>query len=229
MHYSKKTVENGFHFNSRTLSKEKQLKIYDITQTIDVTMTVYKDKPEKRPDIKINRTHDHGGVMESTISLDVHTGTHLDAPLHMLKDGQTIDLMPLEPLITPCKVLDLTHVTEGITEEDLKKYTLEPNDVLLFKTRNSFENFFNPEFIYLTHSGAEWLAAHHIKGVGTDALGIERSQPGHPTHRTLFAANIYVLEGLALADIEPGDYELIALPLKLKGLEASPVRAVLRK
>lgn len=205
------------------------MKIYDITQTISATMTVYKDKPEKRPDIKVNRLHVQGGVMESTITLDVHTGTHLDAPLHMLENGQTIDTMPLEPLITPCKVIDLTHVEDGITEEDLKMHPIESGDVLLFKTRNSFENFFNPNFIYLTEQGAQWLASLGVKGVGTDALGIERSQPGHPTHRTLFGAGIYVLEGLALADIEPGSYELIALPLKLKGLEASPVRAVLRR
>ncbi len=192
-------------------------------------MTVYKDKPEKRPDIKIMRTHDQGGVMESTISLDVHTGTHLDAPLHMLAEGQTIDAMPLEPLITPCKVLDLTHVVDGITADHLKAHSIEKGDVLLFKTRNSFENFFNPDFIYLTLDGATWLSQLEIKGVGTDALGIERSQPGHPTHRALFGASIYVLEGLSLAHIEPGDYELIALPLKLKGLEASPVRAVLRR
>jgi arylformamidase len=201
--------------------------IYDITQTIDEHMTVYKNKPEKRPIIQVTRTHDIGGVRESSVTMDVHTGTHLDAPLHMQVDGDTIDTMPLEDLITRCKVFDFTHLKHSISKDDLDHHKIEQGDVLIFKTRNSFEDFFNPEFIYLDESGAKYLTSIGIKGVGTDGLGIERAQPGHPTHHTLFNAGVYVLEGLTLKDVPVGEYELIALPLKLKGLDASPVRAVL--
>ncbi|MCK8060496.1 MULTISPECIES: cyclase family protein [unclassified Fusibacter] len=203
------------------------MKLYDITQTIDEHMTVYKNKAEKRPIINVTRTHNVGGVRESSITLDVHTGTHLDAPLHMQADGTTIDTMALEQLITRCKVFDFTHLDRGISKGDLDHHKIEKGDVVLFKTRNSFEDFFNPEFIYLEESGAKYLTGIGIKGVGTDGLGIERAQPGHPTHHTLFNSGVYVLEGLALKDVPVGEYELIALPLKLKGLDASPVRAVL--
>jgi len=213
--------ERGIHYNGGLM------KIYDITQTIDEHMTVYKNKAEKRPVFNVTRTHDVGGVRESSITLDVHTGTHLDAPLHMQADGDTIDRMPLEQLVTGCQVIDFSHLDRGISKEDLDHHHIHEGDVVVFKTRNSFEDFFNPDFIYLTESGAKYLVEKKIKGVGTDGLGIERAQPGHPTHHTLFNAGIYVLEGLALKDVAMGEYELVALPLKLKGLDASPVRAIL--
>ena len=203
------------------------MKIHDITQTIEANMFVYKDKGEKRPIIQQTRSFEEGGVRESRISLDVHTGTHLDAPMHMLADGKPIESIPLEALITKCRVLDLTHIIDGIEADDLKNKGIGAGDVLLLKTRNSFEAYFNEAFIYLAASGAEYLAEVGIKGVCTDGLGIERAQPDHVTHQILFEAGIYILEGLRLKDIQPGPYQLIALPLKVKGVDAAPVRAVL--
>lgn len=203
------------------------MRIYDITQTIEESMIVYKNKPEKRPVFQVTRDHALGGVRESSITLDVHTGTHLDAPLHMKVNGETIDKMPLSQLITRCKVLDFLYLERGIEASDLAGHDLKMGDVVLFKTRNSTEDFFNPDFIYLTESGAKYLVDLGIRGIGTDGLGIERAQPGHPTHHLLFKAGVYILEGLALKDVAAGDYQLIALPLKLKGLDAAPVRAIL--
>ena len=203
------------------------MKIHDITQTIEANMFVYKDKGEKRPIIQQTRSFEDGGVRESRISLDVHTGTHLDAPMHMLADGKPIESIPLEALITKCRVVDLTHIIDGIEADDLKNKGIGAGDVLLLKTRNSFEAYFNEAFIYLAASGAEYLAEVGIKGVCTDGLGIERAQPDHVTHQILFEAGIYILEGLRLKDIQPGPYQLIALPLKVKGVDAAPVRAVL--
>ncbi len=203
------------------------MKIYDISKTIDENMVVYKNLDEKSPQFHVTREQGSGGVRESSITMDVHTGTHLDAPLHMVEGGRAIDEMPLEPLIGNCKVIDLSSVKEAIKREDLMVQSIESGDVVLFKTQNSMDQVFNFEFIYLAQSGAEYLAQKGIKGVGIDGLGIERSQSGHKTHHILFDAGIYILEGLALKDIEAGVYELVALPLKLKGLDASPVRAVL--
>ncbi len=205
------------------------MKIYDISKTIEEKMVVYKDLDEKRPLFKITREHSNGGVRESKVTMDVHTGTHLDAPLHMIKGGISIDEMALEPLIGNCTVIDLSHVKDAIEREDLIDQSIEEGDILLFKTHNSTNDFFNFEFIYLAESGARYIAEKRIKGVGIDGLGIERSQSGHKTHHILFEAGIYILEGLALKDIEAGHYELVALPLKLKGLDASPVRAILIK
>ncbi len=203
------------------------MKIYDITKTIDENMVVYKNLDEKRPIFNITKDHENDGVRETTITIDVHTGTHLDAPLHMVAGGRTIDKMLLEPLIGNCKVIDFSHIKDVITREDLIEQHIEVGDILLFKTQNSFDKVFNFEFIYLGESGAKYLAKKKIKGVGIDGLGIERSQSGHKTHHILFEAGIYIIEGLELKDIKAGVYELIALPLKLKGLDASPVRAIL--
>ncbi len=203
------------------------MKIHDISQTIEANMFVYKDKREKRPIIQQTRVFKDGGVQESRISLDVHTGTHLDAPMHMLAGGKPIESIPLEALITKCRVLDLTHITGGIEADDLKNRDIGAGEVLLLKTKNSFEENFNEAFIYLAASGAKYLADVGIKGVCTDGLGIERAQPDHATHQILFEAGIYILEGVRLKAIQPGHYQLIALPLKVKGLDGAPVRAVL--
>ncbi|MEH7464657.1 cyclase family protein [Bacillus thuringiensis] len=202
------------------------MKIYDITAPIFEGMTVYKNKPEKQPKFsKITNAH----VTESRIELDVHTGTHIDAPLHMINEGNTFETIPLEKLVGTAKVFDLTAVKDGITKADLEHLDIQENDFVLFKTQNSFENEFNFNFIFLKEDGANYLAARKIRGIGIDALGVERSQPGHPTHKILFGADIIVIEGLRLNEVSPDSYFMVAAPLKLVGTDASPARVLLFK
>lgn len=200
------------------------MKMYDVTSTIYEGMTVYKDKPEKQP--KLNRVT-NGYVSETRLELDVHTGTHIDAPLHMVTDGDTFESIPLESLVGHCKVLDLTDVKNGITQLDLEKFEIQENDFVLFKTKNSLDDAFNYDFIFLAIDGAEYLSKIGIRGVGIDALGIERSQEGHPTHKNLFENDIIIIEGLRLSKVEQGDYFMVAAPLKLTGTDASPARVLL--
>ncbi|MDW7669797.1 MAG: cyclase family protein [Bacillota bacterium] len=202
------------------------MKIYDISMTIEKDMPVYKDKNEKKPIINTTTNNDS---TESKISLGMHTGTHMDMPMHFVKNGKTIDTLELIRVITPCKVLDFTYINGAITSEDLKKKNLEEGDFILFKTKNSYSNVFDFDFVYLNYDGAEFLNEINIKGVGIDSLGIERSQPNHQTHKILLKNEIIIIEGLRLKGIEEGIYKLIALPLKIKGVEASPIRAVLLK
>lgn len=202
------------------------MKIYDITAPIFEGMPVYKNKPEKQP--KFSKvTNDH--VTESRMELDVHTGTHIDAPLHMINEGKTFETISLEKLVGTAKVFDLSAVKDGITKADLENLDIQENDFVLFKTRNSFENEFNFDFIFLKEDGASYLAARKIRGIGIDALGVERSQPGHPTHKILFGADIIVIEGLRLKEISPDSYFMVAAPLKLVGTDASPARVLLFK
>ncbi|QSO54444.1 cyclase family protein [Alicyclobacillus curvatus] len=202
-------------------------KIYDVTMPITLDMPVYKNKPEKRPEFIVTSDHPDKGVRESRIAIDVHTGTHIDAPLHMVANGATIESIPVSDLMGPCKVVDLTHVENAISQADLEPLALQAGDFVLFKTKNSGDSSFNPEFVFLGEEGARYLAGLKVKGVGTDALGVERSQPTHPTHKALFGAGVTVIEGLRLADVPPGTYQMIALPLPLVGLDASPARVVL--
>ncbi len=207
---------------------EKQNKtVYDISMPVTMDMPVYKGKNEKRPVIKVESDFTTGTAYESSILMNMHTGTHLDRTLHMIPGGNTMDTLKLEELITDCKVLNLTQATDKITAEDLESKDIEPGDFILFKTRNSFEPILEEKFIYLDRSGAKYLAERKVKGVGIDALGIERDQPGHETHLALMEIGAHILEGLRLADITEGRYELIALPLNIKGTEAAPVRAIL--
>ncbi len=203
------------------------MKIHDISMEISREMQVYKNQEIKRPVFKTDSDYIKGHHYESSISLSLHTGTHIDAPLHMIENGGFIDSYALETFITKCKVVDMTHVTDGISYDDLKDKNIKPGDFILFKTRNSFEDNFNADFIYLKDDGAKYLAELPIKGVGTDGLGIERAQPNHETHKYLLRKNIPIMEGVRLKDVNEGEYQLIALPIKIKGVEASFTRAVL--
>lgn len=203
------------------------MKLIDISMPIHPQMMVYKDREEKKPIFKPMKTYENADFYESRLDFDLHTGTHVDSPLHMIDGGDTMEKIDLDTWHGKALVVDLSHVEGGIRKSDLEHLELEENIILLFKTRNSFEDKFNAEFIYLEESGAEWLSKKGIKGVGIDALGIERAQPSHATHRILFEANIFILEGIRLAHVEEGEYYLMALPLSIEGVEASPVRAVL--
>jgi len=202
--------------------------IYDISMNIYPGMTVYKNKAEKQPQIEVLRDFKDGeGARESRILLELHTGTHMDAPLHMVEGGATTDAFQVENMVVPCRVLDLTGVEDGIAACHLEGFHIKEGEFILFKTRNSFREDFDPDFIYLKQEGAEYLARLGIRGVGTDALGIERSQPDHATHKTLLGEGILILEGLRLREVPPGEYILVAAPLKIAGVEAAPVRALL--
>ena len=198
--------------------------MHDVTGATYEGMTVYKNKPEKQP--KLN-TITNGYVTETRLDFDVHTGTHIDAPLHMVTDGDTFETIPLDNLVGQCKVFDLTEVENGVSKADLEGFDIQKGDFVLLKTKNSFEETFNFNFIFLAQDGAEYLSEVGIRGVGIDSLGIERSQDGHPTHKTLFANNIIIIEGLRLKEIEQGQYFMVAAPLKLMGTDASPARVLL--
>jgi len=200
------------------------MKFYDVTAEVYEGMPVYKNKEEKQPKFQ---TVTNGHVTETRLSLDLHTGTHVDAPLHMINDGETMETIPLERLVRPVKLFDLTHVKDGITKEDIVDLPIDKGDFILFKTSNSFDEEFNFEFIYVKEDAARYLAEKGIDGVGIDSLGIERAQEGHPTHRTLFQNDIIVMEGLRLKDVEAGQYFMVAAPLKVIGTDASPARVLL--
>ncbi len=205
----------------------KYNKLYDISMPIMADMPVYKGKPEKRPVLKVQSNFQNSSVYESKLELNLHTGTHMDSTLHMMEGGATIDTIDLTEVVTSCKVLDLTEVKEKITKEDLMSKKIEQGDFILLKTRNSFEDILESDFVFLDKTGAKYLSSLQIKGIGIDALGIERSQPGHETHLTLMASRIHILEGLRLKEVEEGEYFLFAAPISIPGAEAAPVKAIL--
>lgn len=203
------------------------MRMHDISMAVDQYIPVYNNKADKKPVFTIDRDYNSGNVYESVIKMNMHTGTHIDAPLHMLIGGNTIDKLDITKLVTECAVFDFQEVQDKITSEDLKRKNIKSGSFILLKTRNSFYEGFDPEFVYVDATGAEYLKELQISGVGIDSLGIERAQPGHETHKTLLGNGIIILEGLRLADIEEGVYQMVALPLKLIGTEAAPARVIL--
>ncbi|AUS08488.1 cyclase [Laceyella sacchari] len=203
------------------------MKMYDVSMTITEGMQVYKNKESKQPRISVVQDFDTAPCRESRVDMDVHCGTHVDSPLHMLPDGGTMESIPLERLVGPCQVLDLTDVTGGITRADLEKFDIRQGGFYLLKTKNSFQEAFDFDFVFLAEDGAEYLASKGISGVGIDALGIERAQAGHPTHKTLFRADVIIMEGLRLKEVPEGEYFMVAAPIKLLTTEAAPARVIL--
>jgi arylformamidase len=188
-------------------------------------MTVYKNKPEKVPSFKHLSTHENGSSHETIIEMSLHTGTHIDYPLHMIKNGKVSDRRILDGLIGPAKVIECHQ--EVIDEAFIDDSDIQKGDVVLFKTRNSLVETFDFEFVYVSESAAKRLVEIGVKGVGLDALGIERAQENHPTHKQLLSQDIFIIEGLRLKDIVPKTYQMICLPLKIEGVEALPVRCLL--
>ncbi len=203
------------------------MKIYDISMTINEQMMVYKNVEEKKPIITILKTYKENRYNESSITMDIHTGTHIDAPFHMIDNGETIESIPLEKLVTDCQVLDLTGIKDGITRKHLQSKEISEGSFILLKTKNSYTDSFDNNFIYLKKSGAKYLADKKIKGVGIDALGIERGQKNHDTHTILMNQKIIIIEGLRLKDILEGFYQMVALPLKIEGTDGAPARIIL--
>lgn len=203
------------------------MKIYDVSMTISKDIQVYKNKEEKKPVFTNASNFSNSSAYETNVKLNLHTGTHMDFPLHMIENGKTSDTLDIKQLIRKVKVLDLTHVKEVIDAKDLMHFDLQKDDFVLLKTLNSFEETFNYNFVYLNQNAATYLKNLHIKGVGIDALGIERDQNGHPTHHILMDKDIIIIEGLRLKEVKEGQYMMYALPIKMKAVEALLLSVIL--
>jgi arylformamidase len=203
------------------------MKIYDISMAISEGMTVYKNRAEKKPLFKIVADYDKSSVFETDICLNLHTGTHVDAPLHVYKDGRMVENYELDKFYGDAIVIDLAKIDGSIDREHLAYKEIRENDIVILKTKNSEDSSFNFDFVYLSISGARYLTEQKIKTVGIDGLGIERNQADHSTHKELLGQNIPIIEGLRLDGIKEGRYQFIGFPISIKSAEASLLRAVL--
>ena len=204
------------------------MKIIDISWPISAATTGYKDK--KVVSFTAVKTFAKDGVRESTINLSAHTGTHVDAPAHFLRDGIAIDELDLYTVVGKCRVLDCIESVDRVSRATLEHHEMNAGDIVLLRTSNSLRlatEPFNTQFVYLDDTGARYLISKKVKAVGIDYLGIERGHPDHPTHTLLFGKGITIIEGLRLDHVLPGDYFLCCLPLAVIGLEAAPARAIL--
>ena len=206
------------------------MKIYDISQTLNRGIAVWPGDPEfrRRWAMRIRE----GAVSNvSAVDVCVHTGTHVDAPLHLDDSGYDIADVPLDRFIGSARVL-ATPGGKSIRASDLSGLDWTNVERVLFKTRSADlpENLFDESYTFLEKNAAAFLVQKGMRLIGIDAPSVDDfAGTDLPSHRILLQHGIVILEGARLQHVPPGDYELICLPLKLAGLDGSPVRAILRK
>lgn len=206
------------------------MKIYDVSVAISPSMPVYPGDPA----VGVEQTSRiaAGDVANVTrLNLGAHTGTHVDAPRHFIENAMTVDQIPLNLLMGRARVVEVTATSIGPAELD--EFDFNEDSRVLFKTRNSYlwgeQREFYKEFVHLTKEAAERLVEHGVKVVGIDYLSVEKFGFEVPdVHRTLLGNGTIIIEGLDLREVEPGDYEMICLPMKIEGGDGAPARVVLR-
>lgn len=206
----------------------------DITATLDPRTTpVYEgDAPMQFQFVKDMRAGD--GLTLSKVAMGSHSGTHIDAPMHFIRDGASIDRVPLEPLIGPARVIEIPDSVQAIDAAELNRHQWRGTPRVLFRTRSSVRGWmksptFHRDFAYVAPDAAQLLADAGVLLIGVDYISAEQfGAPAPLTHRILLGKGIPMVEGLALESVRAGDYELIVLPVKVGGYEGAPARAVLR-
>lgn len=161
-----------------------------------------------------------------------HSGTHVDAPVHVDAGGRGVEQLPFEALIGPATVVDARQLAGHIDVAAVESFNLARNSTrVLFRTRNSQlwdKQEFDPGFCAISEDAARLLVQLGIELVGIDYLSVAPASDPLPTHRVFLDAGVVVLEGLDLRHAPPGDYRLICLPLLIPGADGSPARAVLQ-
>jgi arylformamidase len=188
------------------------------------------------PSVQIERRLelDRGEVMNlSAVSMSLHTGTHMDAPLHFLQEGASLDEMPLEATVGRARVIEIRD-PESVKPEHLDGRRLRRGERILFKTRNSKRCWaraeFCEDFVYISKEAARYLAERRVQTVGIDYISVGGfHQDTVETHQILLEAGIWIIEGLNLAGVRPGRYELVCLPLRVLRSDGAPARAILRR
>ena len=186
--------------------------IHDISRDT-LTCPVYEGDPDTEVTALQNLETDECNL--SAVYMSVHAGTHIDAPLHYNEEGKSVDSLRLNTFYGKCTVITVEGILTGDDMERLLPYC---------KRRILFRGLGNP---YLSQSAAIVLAESKVVLVGTDAESIAPSFDEARPHRELARAGIAILENLNLENIDDGEYELCAFPVKLGGLEAAPCRAIL--
>lgn len=202
----------------------------DISVPLRNGMVVWKgDPPARFEQVAFMERGDMCNVTRANIS--VHTGTHMDAPRHFVQGGAGMEALPLDAVLGPARVIPISDPV-SIKPSELPA-DLKPGDRILFRTVNSTRCWaieeFVEDFVYISQEAARELVDAGVRTVGIDYLSIGGfTNDLVETHEILLGAGVWVIEGLNLAHIEPGDYELACLPLLIPGSDGAPARAALR-
>lgn len=206
------------------------MEIYDISQFVSQKATIWPGDPVFRHR-RVQQIRDGCAANVSAVDMCVHTGTHLDAPLHLDDSGNDVASLPLRHFIGAARVVAVKGA-KSIGAADLEPLDWSGVERVLFKTGGEGHSgySFTRNYVYLEKDAARFLADRSVLLVGTNAPSVDPfDSPDLPCHRLLLADGVAILENACLDNVPPGDYELICLPLKLAGSDGSPVRAILRR
>jgi len=207
--------------------------IIDISVTLSDKTIIYPGDPKPEYDLIFSLSN--GGIANvGHLSICIHHGTHVDVPYHFKNGEGKFDEMPMEHWVGKVLVADLTKAEKCVKAEDLEGLPLDRYKRILLKTRNSLDYYKRPEFtnefIYLDKSACELFVKSGIKTVGLDYITVDPDgSEDFPAHKTLLYNNVCIIECIDLEKVEPGEYYLMCLPLKLSGTDGAPARVVLLK
>lgn len=205
-------------------------RIWDISQRIHGSIPRWPGEPA----IALTRHAEIGPdcpVNVGAVSLPLHTGTHADAPLHYSNSGAASAECELEPYIGRCVVIHVTDPGNQVEIEDCDWSAIDGHTRVLIRTYANFpHDHWDSHFKAVAPNVIERLASMGVQLIGVDTPSLDpETSKTMDAHHAVLAADMRIIEGLVLDDVEPGEYELVALPLKLAGADASPVRAILRE
>src|SRR6185436_3761351 len=207
----------------------------DVTATLDPSKTpVYEgDAPMKFDFLKNMQTGDNFTL--SVYSMGAHSGTRIDAPQHFIRTGGSVDQIPLQALIGSARVIEIADGVQAIDAAELNRHEWKGATRVLFRTRSTLRGWmdssaFHKDFAYVAPDAAQLLADAGVVLVGVDYISAEQfGAPAPRTHQILLGRGIPIVEGLDLRPAQAGDYDLIVLPIKVRGHEGAPARAIVRK
>ena len=206
-------------------------KLLDVSVPLSAGLPAYPGNPEfEMQPVKRIAEGDSSNV--SRLLMGTHTGTHVDAPRHFFDDGPGVDALPLDLMLGRARVVEISK-RGGIGQEELAAAGLREDIRVLLKTSNSAlwnGEAFHTDYTHLTEAGARYLVDQGVKVVGIDYLSVEQfKKAGAPAHRALLSQGVVIIEGLNLADAEPGMYEMYCLPLRIAGGDGAPARVILKR
>ncbi len=205
-------------------------RIFDVTVPLSSSVPTFPGDPRFHMEFT-HKIEDGQPYNVARITMGAHSGTHVDAPYHFLADGATVEQLPLEILLGKARVVEIS-AREKIERSDLEALDLRDDLRVLIKTRMSGQlrlPHFQEDFVYLTPDAATYLVQAGIKLVGIDYLSVEQfGSHDFASHHALLGAGVVIIEGLDLSQVEPGEYEMACLPLRIAGADGSPARVVLR-
>ena len=204
---------------------------YDISVSLGEEAADWPGNPAYSREL-ISKKEDGEQWNVSKLVMPTHVGTHVDTPAHYFAQGKNLDAYPIERWILPAHVVNIKD-REVVRPGELKNLDIEPGEALLFKTANSLSGqaisgVFSERFVYMSPEAADFCVEQKVGLVGFDYTTVDKySQDYFPVHHKLLGNDILILEAVNLKDVPPGRYTLFCSPLKLKGAEGAPARAVL--